>query len=430
MNPTTCPQHPDTAEIDEATSTSTTFTAANPPQAVAPGPRWAPTTATGRKIRSDSKLEQLNPAQRARLRYWLEEEHYSYREASRLVQKEFGVYVGKSAICDFWRRHILPDHFDTEIDAALAFAAVNSAAFGATHFDTATLRQAKALVWSEISSPLPRLDTIAQLLDITRRVEHQVITHQRLALEERRVALREKLASSPPSHPRASAPRDRSPTPPSPRPTPPPTPNLVPAAPADLTATPAQSTSTSAPPVPASCAPAPTLTSSAPVPAPPTPEPSLTSEASAHAISQELPRNPPLYPGYSELVPPPVPATSDTPLPSPPAAPEIMADAHHPPPAPPRPQCDCKTPPTSAPSLHSTPAATPTSRPAPAPAATSLSAATSAPSASPKPAAAPWAPTAQQSPRPQAQPMPQQAGFNLAYANTARSGDRHRYPAI
>lgn len=351
MNLTASSQPTVTVSASASDSTPDTATAATPLPAATPAPRWVPTTPTGRKIRADSKLAQLDDTQRARLRFWLEDEHYSYREAAERVHKEFGLRVGKSAISIFWRRHILPDHFDDELDAALAFAALPPA-----DFDTVSLRRAKALAWSELSSPFPRIDTVAQLLDVARRIEQQAITIKRLSLEERRVVVREKLAAhaqprhsptgvgGPPRRSRALAPADTSPTPQPPRLAPPPPLNpepaitharaeemhqnpplfpassgLVPPAPAPLSPLAAEPL-----PSPPSHHPA-----AAPLPPSPTTDSSLRPAPPAHPASPEIPQNPPLYPPYSTIVPPSHPGK--TPLPSPaPSAPSAPTPASSP----------------------------------------------------------------------------------------------------
>jgi hypothetical protein len=95
------------------------------------------TTTTGRKVRADAKLEQLD---------------------------------------------------DADVAATLA-------ALPAGDFDAAATQRAKALAWSALARINPDIDRAAKLLVIVRKAERHAPAVRRLALEERKVALRERLAA-------------------------------------------------------------------------------------------------------------------------------------------------------------------------------------------------------------------------------------------
>jgi hypothetical protein len=148
-----------------------------------------PATATGnppRKTRSDAKLEQLNPARRERLHAWFEEDYVSYEEVGRRVRAEFGFNVSKSAVSRYWRRHLLPEEHQDEAAIAATLAALPDA-----DFDLATLHRAKALAWRMLTGEEPRVQAAATLLQFVHRAERLDLARQRVALEDRRVALRE-----------------------------------------------------------------------------------------------------------------------------------------------------------------------------------------------------------------------------------------------
>lgn len=230
------------------------------------------TTTAARKTRSDAKLEQLSAPQREKLRFWLEEENRSYADVVERVRAEFGLSVGKSAVALYWQRHLLPQRHQDAAEAAAALAALPIAAF-----DAATVNQARALAWSALIRPQPDVPTAATLLEMVRNAERHALALQRLALEERRVALREAQAGQPSRPPRAASAEKpgRSPVP------------RQPCSPAASTGQPNSRV--------ASNGKSPELTPKAPEPNPSEPP------ATLFATSR-----PPRFPGYSDLLQPPV----------------------------------------------------------------------------------------------------------------------------
>lgn len=78
-------------------------------------------TRPGRKVRSDTKLEHLSPAQHKQLICWLDVKNSSYTEAVARVRQEFGVSAGRTAMAAFYQRYVAPAKRDR---ALLYFRAI------------------------------------------------------------------------------------------------------------------------------------------------------------------------------------------------------------------------------------------------------------------------------------------------------------------
>lgn len=145
---------------------------------------------TRRKVRSDSKLEQLNPAQHEQLISWLDDENCSYTEVVTRVRTEFNFSVGRTAVAAYYQRHVAPLYHDAEAESAAAFAELPQGVF-----DTVTLNLAKRLAWSALSRPSPQVEKASALLNMVHRAARQTLAERRMALAERRAAILEKEAA-------------------------------------------------------------------------------------------------------------------------------------------------------------------------------------------------------------------------------------------
>lgn len=226
-----------------------------------------------KKIRGDSMLASLPLEQQERLCQWLGDQNCTYSETVVRLLDTFGVRTSKSAVAMYYQRHLVPFLYDQETDVAAELAALPVG-----EFDAATLRRAKSLAYSALARPDPNIETASRLLDLVHRVQKQEIAQKRLALEERRVALRESLAAHPPAKPRAAHRRAHAPRPSSPPPTP-------------------------RDPTPASPEPSPSPASTSPAPLPSSPTPA-SPPSPPPSSSQNSAPNPPLFPTSSSLNPP------------------------------------------------------------------------------------------------------------------------------
>lgn len=136
---------------------------------------------TGRKVRSDAKLERLSPAQKQRLLVWLDEENLSYLAVAALVRAEFGLVVGKSAVAGYWHRHVLPRRLLAESAAPQAIPALPEAGFTA-----ASLKLARMQAFCSLNQPEPDVGAAVRLLTVVNDAERVALARQRQALAERR----------------------------------------------------------------------------------------------------------------------------------------------------------------------------------------------------------------------------------------------------
>lgn len=325
-------------------------------------------TGTPRKLRGDAKLAQLHPEQREFLRVWLEDDNETYSNVVRLVHHHFGLQVSRSAVGAYYQRHVVPDRYDGDSEAAALLAALPTG-----EFDAATIRHAKALAFSLIIRPTPHLDTATRLLDLVHRVEKQQLAAKRYALDERRLALREaEHAARPPRQPRHSPASDggqpraaASEKPPKPSRSPRPAPPQIDAAPLQLAPAPEPSALPDAP-----VNSAPELPPAATQPPPPS---CALPATHTSPLSEKIPPDSPRFPAYSKLAQPfpaPSPATPSAHPQDPSRAPQAPALLCSPPvlgsspvktasepastpPVPPRPQ---PTPASARPAVSATPA--------------------------------------------------------------------------
>ncbi|HEY1111548.1 MAG TPA: hypothetical protein VGE76_23030 [Opitutaceae bacterium] len=144
---------------------------------------------TGRKVRSDAKLEQLTAEQKEQLRAWLEDENLSYVKAAARVQAEFGLSVGKSAVAGFWQRYVVPRRFFEDVASSEEFASLP-----AEQFLEAAMKVAKGMIFSALNRPAPDIRTACRLVQMVSRVERLELAHRRQSLAERRAVLAEKRA--------------------------------------------------------------------------------------------------------------------------------------------------------------------------------------------------------------------------------------------
>lgn len=142
-----------------------------------------------RKVRGDAKLERLNAEQRERLLIWLDDENRTYLEVAALVRTEFGLGVGKSAVADYWRRHVMPQRCREQTDTAEELAALPEG-----KFVEAMMKLAKRQAWLALCQPQPDVRKAAAMMSLVHGVERADLARQRMALAERRVAVAERSA--------------------------------------------------------------------------------------------------------------------------------------------------------------------------------------------------------------------------------------------
>lgn len=145
-----------------------------------------------KKVRGDAKLERLTAQQHEQMLVWLDDENRTYIEVAGLVRTGFGLSVGKSAVADYWRRHVMPQRSRQQADTAAEIAALPD-----DQFVAAMLKLAKLHAWEAISQPTPDVRQAAAMMSLVHNVHRTDIARQRLALAERRVALAEKSTVTP-----------------------------------------------------------------------------------------------------------------------------------------------------------------------------------------------------------------------------------------
>lgn len=138
---------------------------------------------TGRKVRADAKLERLSAAQKKQLLVWLDDENRSYLAVAALVQAEFGLTVGKSAVAGYWHRHVLPRRYWAEAGAAQDLAELPEG-----KFTEASLKLARMQLFSALAQPAPDVRAAARLMTMVNSAERVVLARQRQAWVERRAA--------------------------------------------------------------------------------------------------------------------------------------------------------------------------------------------------------------------------------------------------
>lgn len=143
-----------------------------------------------RKVRGDAKLERLSVEQQEQLLVWLDDENRTYLEVVRLVQATFGLSVGKSAVADYWRRHVMPQRCREEADIAAELAALSEG-----KFVEAMLNLARRQAWSALAQPTPDVRKAAAMMSLVHRAERADLARRRMALAERRAAVTKKSAA-------------------------------------------------------------------------------------------------------------------------------------------------------------------------------------------------------------------------------------------
>ncbi|MES2697239.1 MAG: hypothetical protein V4773_27490 [Verrucomicrobiota bacterium] len=139
---------------------------------------------TGRKVRTDAKLEQLTAEQKKRLLGWLEEENRTYVEVAGLVQSEFGVKVGKSAVGCFWQRHVLTRQLWEYVESAEEIGEMPEGNFAA-----AILKLIEMLAFAALSEREPDVRKAERLLRMKYTMERMALARERLEWEKQRAGV-------------------------------------------------------------------------------------------------------------------------------------------------------------------------------------------------------------------------------------------------
>jgi len=143
-----------------------------------------------RKPQSSSVLDGLKPEQEAQLEGWLLEENRSYDEVRDLVAKEFGVTTSAAALCRYYQRWFAPrlvaeaagETGDPEVWEGLKTGCIEEASIG----------RARQLGFSALTMREPDVKAVARLFAMVNSVERVKLARERVALEQRRVAIAEK----------------------------------------------------------------------------------------------------------------------------------------------------------------------------------------------------------------------------------------------
>ncbi|MES2695637.1 MAG: hypothetical protein V4773_19330 [Verrucomicrobiota bacterium] len=139
---------------------------------------------TERKVRTDAKLEQLKVEQKKRLLGWLEEENKTYVEVAGLVQSEFGVKVGKSAVGCFWQRHVLTRQLWEYAESAEEISEMPEGNIAA-----AIMKLVDMLAFAALSEREPDVRTAERLLRIKHGMERMALARERLEWEKQRAGV-------------------------------------------------------------------------------------------------------------------------------------------------------------------------------------------------------------------------------------------------
>lgn len=131
-----------------------------------------------RKPRSDSKLDALNPEQQERLAEWLTIENLSYAAARERVREEFGVSTTASALAGFYSRFAAPWKYARARGEAESFAALMEG-----QFDAASIKAARQLAFSALTSPQPDLQAAKALLKIVGDSAKLTLAERKLTLD-------------------------------------------------------------------------------------------------------------------------------------------------------------------------------------------------------------------------------------------------------
>lgn len=145
---------------------------------------------TAKKIRGDSKLDALPPAQKEQLADWLTIDNLTYAQARDRVLAEFGVATTTSALCSFFSRVATPRKYARSREAAEEFAQLMEG-----QFDEATIKAAKQIAFDAITAQHPDLKSAKAVLKIVGDARKLTIAQEKLSLDARRVSLLEQKAA-------------------------------------------------------------------------------------------------------------------------------------------------------------------------------------------------------------------------------------------
>ena len=143
-----------------------------------------------RKPQSNAVLSKLTGAQKERLAEWLLTENRSYTEARALLRTEYGVETSRAALCRYYQRWFAPrlvaeaagETGDPEVWEGLKTGCIEEAAIG----------RARQLGFSALTMREPDVKAVARLFAMVNSVERVKLARERVALEQRRVAIAEK----------------------------------------------------------------------------------------------------------------------------------------------------------------------------------------------------------------------------------------------
>lgn len=143
-----------------------------------------------RKPRGDSKLDALPLEQQELLAEWLTVENLTYAKARDRVKKQFGVSTTTSALAGFYARFAAPWRYTRAHGEAESFAALMEG-----KFDAASIKAAKQLAFTALTSPTPDLKSAKALLKIVGDSAKLTLQQEKLLLDARKVALLEAKAA-------------------------------------------------------------------------------------------------------------------------------------------------------------------------------------------------------------------------------------------
>lgn len=143
-----------------------------------------------KKPRGDSKLDALDPAAKEQLCRWLTVDNLTYAKAKEQLRAEFGITTNNDALHRFYGQVAAPWQYASAAGEADSFAQLM-----AGRFDEATIKKAKQLAFTALTSRKPDLKTAKVLLKIVGDSAKVSIAQDKLTLDGRRIVLLEKKAA-------------------------------------------------------------------------------------------------------------------------------------------------------------------------------------------------------------------------------------------
>ena len=143
-----------------------------------------------RKPRRDSLSGKLELDGRRQLEIWLRDENRTYAEVRELLKQEFGVETSEAALCRYYERWITPSLVARKVGCVSR----TWERFPSASLESAVMARARQMSYDEMMKREPDLRAVKRLMAMVDGMERRQLARERVALEQRRVKLKEEAA--------------------------------------------------------------------------------------------------------------------------------------------------------------------------------------------------------------------------------------------